>query len=706
MKRQAKRIFGGIAFGVGAGLSALTAAPLQTVAPPDDGLFPFVIRPDAADSAADMSALLKAPAGRDGFLRCDGERLVDGRGDAVRLNGVNLTGRGNFPAHDEADRLAAHFARLGLNCVRLHYFDTVAYSNSFQKPVPCLFTREASGRQVIDGKMRDRLEYLIAALKRRGIFVNLNLHVARELGPADGVPKTAKFNRGTDFFNRTLIDAEKAYAREILRRVNPYTGLALADDPAMTLVELNNENALMQVYWSNALQDQGADPRYLEEFHRLREAAGYRATTNGINKFIIETEMRYFREMAAFLKEDLGVKCPVIGTQQDYTATGVLSDTCDVIDSHIYWTHPGWDDKGWRFQNMPLVSASLKNMRDGRYNILVGRGARRVKGRPFVTSECAAPYPNWYGAEFQPMIHAYAAFQGWAGVFAYSWNNAENAFPDHSEFFFSYSSRTDCLAHFPAAAAMFLRGDVAPAMRRIDVPVDVDARLERPGKRYAYEMMAEIDLESASEGLVPNDLFLRHAVGVDLRKGPVPGPAAISSVTNGPIAADTREVTLCQAEGPSGRFAVDAPNVKHVSGFLDGRRVVLGGIAFEPGRTKLGWCAISLVSRNGDGFGPGARLLLSVTGYTHNGGATFAKRDGVTWGGDGFDLGCGKVVTEGVPLKVTLPAGAATCWALDEAGARKARVPVSRRDGNVEMDVGPAFRTVWYEIDTSAGQDG
>lgn len=297
MKRQAKRIFGGIAFGVGAGLSVLTAAPLQTVAPPDDGLFPFVIRPDAADSAADMSALLKAPAGRDGFLRCDGERLVDGRGDAVRLNGVNLTGRGNFPAHDEADRLAAHFARLGLNCVRLHYFDTVAYSNSFQKPVPCLFTREASGRQVIDGKMRDRLEYLIAALKRRGIFVNLNLHVARELGPADGVPKTAKFNRGTDFFNRTLIDAKKAYAREILRRVNPYTGLALADDPAMALVELNNENALMQVYWSNTLQDQGADPRYLEEFHRLREAAGYLATTNGINKFIVETEMRYFREI-------------------------------------------------------------------------------------------------------------------------------------------------------------------------------------------------------------------------------------------------------------------------------------------------------------------------------------------------------------------------------------------------------------------------
>ena len=59
------------------------------------------------------------------------------------------------------------------------------------------------------------------------------------------------------------------------------------------------------------------------------------------------------------------------------------------------------------------------------------------------------------------MLHAYAAFQGWDGVFAYSWNNRMNEEPQGMEYFFSYAARTDCLAHFIACAAMFLRGDVA-----------------------------------------------------------------------------------------------------------------------------------------------------------------------------------------------------------------------------------------------------
>ena len=103
---------------------ALFAQAAGVAAPDDSGMFPFVIRPDVADTAADLSALLEAPAGKGGFLRRDGEHFVDASGRRVRLNGVNLTARGNFPSHEEADRLAAHFARLGFNCVRLHYFDT------------------------------------------------------------------------------------------------------------------------------------------------------------------------------------------------------------------------------------------------------------------------------------------------------------------------------------------------------------------------------------------------------------------------------------------------------------------------------------------------------------------------------------------------------------------------------------------------------
>ena len=95
---------------------------------------------------------------------------------------------------------------------------------------------------------------------------------------------------------------------------------------------------------------------------------------------------------------------------------------------------------------------------------------------------------------------------------------------------------------------------------------------------------------------------------------------------------------------------------------------------------------------------PGARLLLAATGYTHNGGAVFHKKEGVKWGGVTEELGEGKTVTEGVPLTVALPAAFAKCWALNEAGARKAEVPVEARGGKAAVRVGPAYRTVWYEI--------
>ena len=678
---------------------------LRLSAPADEGMFPFAIRPDAAGSVADMSAWVPAPAGRNGFLRREGEHFVDGHGNVVRLNGVNLTGGGCFPKRAEADRLSAQFARLGLNCVRLHLFDQFEYGNCFQDVQPCLMRRDASGKaSVVDEVMRDRFEYLIAALAKRGVHVNVNLHAGHQFGPADGVRKTCWANRGVDFFDRTIIEADKAFFRDLLRHVNPHTGRTLADDPAVALMEINNENALMQVYWSETLQNQKADPWYLEEFHRLREKAGYAATTNGINRFIVDTEKRYFREMSAFLKRDLGVKCPVYGTQLDYTAPWVLSETCDATDMHIYWTHPEWMvPKGvdprrgrtagvpWHFVNKPLVAAGLAGGWDIE-NQIVRRGGNRVAGLPFITSECAAPYPNWYGADFQPMIHAYAAFQDWAGVFAYSWANESNVSPAHNPFFFSYAARPDCVAHFPACSALFLRGDVAKAKRRIDVPVDAEALYEKAQEEL--RLLWVVQPELASGGKVSNAVFLRHGLAVAFPREATFDVPAVPCATDGTIVSDTGELTFCRDAGTKGYFAVNTANVKVLSGFTDGRRFDLGGVVFEPGCTKLGWSTISLLSQNADGFGPGARLLLAATGFTHNGGAVFRHERGDSWGGKTEDLGDGKVITEGIPLRVALPGAVKGCWALDENGARREPVPVRGR----VIDVGPACRTVWYEI--------
>ena len=61
--------------------------------------------------------------------------------------------------------------------------------------------------------------------------------------------------------------------------------------------------------------------------------------------------------------------------------------------------------------------------------------------------------------------------------------------------------------------------------------------------------------------------------------------------------------------------------------------------------------------------------------------------------------GTGPVCVEGIPATLTLPAAPAKtkCFALDPSGNRKQDVAVEKADS--EITFGPAYETVWYEID-------
>src|SRR6185369_3552201 len=78
----------------------------------------------------DLSFLLDAPAGKDGFVRIADGHIVSARGKRLRLWGVNVTdwskGSTMLPAEEDAPVWAAPLARFGINCVRLHFLDLAA----------------------------------------------------------------------------------------------------------------------------------------------------------------------------------------------------------------------------------------------------------------------------------------------------------------------------------------------------------------------------------------------------------------------------------------------------------------------------------------------------------------------------------------------------------------------------------------------------
>ena len=201
---------------------------------------------------ADLSFLNERPAGEAGRITAKGGHFRDGQGRRIRLWGTNLTFDGAFPSHDEADVLAKRLASLGFNCVRIHHID--------KERAPHGIWKKAARKDTFDPDQLDCLHYFLAALKREGIYWNLNLHVSRAywegadfadgLTPEERRAKLPSHCKGIDRLDERLIAMQKDYARKFLTTVNSYTGRAPVDDDALAMVEINNENTVHNVDFS------------------------------------------------------------------------------------------------------------------------------------------------------------------------------------------------------------------------------------------------------------------------------------------------------------------------------------------------------------------------------------------------------------------------------------------------------------------------
>ena len=196
---------------------------------------PFVI-----PARPNPDSLIAYPASQP--IKTDSERLVVHSGHffrgkhRVRLWGVNLSFGANLPKHEDAPYIAARLAAAGVNAVRCHHMDTARW--------PRGLWNSKDGR-TIEPEALERLDYFIDQLARRGICVNINLHVGRAHSQFLGIPESNRqYDKISNIFTPALIDAQQKYARELLTHVNKYRKVRYADDPAVAIVEITNENSL------------------------------------------------------------------------------------------------------------------------------------------------------------------------------------------------------------------------------------------------------------------------------------------------------------------------------------------------------------------------------------------------------------------------------------------------------------------------------
>jgi len=201
---------------------------------------PFVI-PAEPNPNSPMAAPAPVP------IETDSQRLVTiaghfhQAGKRLRLLGVNLSFGANFPTHDDAPHIAARLAAAGVNAVRCHHMDTSRWPRGIWN---------ATDGKTLEPEALDRLDYFIDQLARHGIWVNINLHVGRQHSSYLSLPQTnRKYDKISNIFTPALIQAQKRYARQLLGHVNKYRKVRYADDPAVAIVEITNENSFFM--WSS-----------------------------------------------------------------------------------------------------------------------------------------------------------------------------------------------------------------------------------------------------------------------------------------------------------------------------------------------------------------------------------------------------------------------------------------------------------------------
>ena len=688
---------------------------------------PFVVDwSTPANSPADVSFLLNAPAGKDGFVRAADGHLVRPDGSRFRIWGINATGKACLPLKDDAVKVAAHLARYGINCVRLHFLDTPA-------PRGVIDGRRTDSRE-LDPEALDRLDFFIAQLKDRGIYSDLNLNVARAYKQDDGVAdrELLGYAKALTYFDPRLIELQKEYARQLLTHLNPYTRSEYRHEPAVAIVEMVNENSIVESWFSGRLQGKATQKqaggwsdipasyeRTLTELYnrwlgehvapdvlaRLRKEAGVKqrplprlepkqfaaASAERFHteaSFYMDLEGRFFADMGRYLREELGVKSLLMGTaDHNHHSSGyplvASTSQLDIVDGHVYWQHPKYltdpasgKRVGFEIANTPMVN-------DPPNSSVAALSRTAVAGKPYTVSEVNHPFPSEYACEGIPILAAYAALHDWDGLFWYTLGHDDiTAIHTRPAGHFDFAPDPVKMSQLAAGALVFLRQDVRPAARVVQ-------------RSYSREQVYEsIRLPKSQRPYFtpgfPPTLPLIHATRVASFDGP--STAKCECLAAAQLRSDTGEIAWEGATAKQGVVIVDTDRSQSLVGFCKANHAQTKNLATDVENT---FCALTLSSLDSQPIAQSKRLLLTATARMANSDMRWnaARKSLTDWGKAPV---CIETVRGSVVLRDLKQASKVTAQPLDGAGhLLGSAVPATKTgDGwRLTLDDRP---TTWY----------
>jgi hypothetical protein len=626
------------------------------------GTWEFTHPKDSFEARAllDLRFLNEKEAGETGFLKVapDGRGFIRGNGQPIRLWAIGSDVY-RKATREEMARHARFLAKVGVNMVRIH-------------------TQLAPGKKGsrltdVDEKEIDRIWQFVAALKKEGIYVTISPYWATrrdvtEWGLEDCTGTTDLW--GVLFFDEKLQQGYKAWVRALYEPKNPYTGIPLAKDPAVGIIQIQNEDSLL--FWTT----QGMKPALLERlgkkfgqwlvqkygslekakqawdgtgtdrddfakgmvglykaWHLTRDwKGGVAKRVNDEHQFYAETQRKFYAEMADFYRKELGCR-QLLNASNWVTADPVkLNDTerwtytaMDVLAVNRYTggLHVGANN-GWRIDpGHHFTSEScLTDPRALPINL------KQVVGYPIVVTESTWVFPEDYQTEGPFLIAAYQSLSGVAGFYWFSATAPEYDLDPCLRFLnlkgqhplFKWSCSTPAfVGQFPAAALIYRRGYVKqgePVVHEERPLEDIWARKvpaiaeDRSFDPNRYEGATGGEKSKVQGGADP----LAFLVGpVEVKYGGDPARTSVADLSKfidrakKTVRSTTGEIRLNHGIG---LCTVDAPNAQGASGFLNkAGEIKLTDVTI---RSANDYATVYLVSLDDQPVRTSAKLLVQT----------------------------------------------------------------------------------------------
>lgn len=417
-------------------------------------------------SALDFSGLLHRPAGKYGYLRNVGGRFEFEKRPGVhaRFYGINVVFMLNFMEHERTDQLVERLARSGYNLLRLHHFDDLLTETPHRGDSP--FVKERL----------DRLHYLIARCREAGIYLTLDLYTCRK--PDASIARLVKGGtvygaeyKALFFLDEGVRNDFFTFSRRLLNTVNPYTGLALKDDPAVCMLSFLNEDTIFATAKRTPRVAALFEKRY-QEYCRKNQLVSTQKNRNALwRAFLSDIYRSGFSALRNFARET-GLKMPL--TDQNYwtdIGTSLLRGEYDYIDNHFYWAHPSFLGRNWQLPLRFETKSTIQEFAGG----VSGQFPCREFGKPYSVSEWNYCHPNRCNLEGAFLMGAYSALQNWDSLCRFAFSHTIRSMDDRK------TVTTFDLAEDPvrtlseiAGQLFFLRGDVSPSRNKFVILLDSD----------------------------------------------------------------------------------------------------------------------------------------------------------------------------------------------------------------------------------------